>query len=1355
MRKFTFMLSLLALTWAAPVSAQVQSPYDVHLDDSVSTVMHEFKLAKGWAHVVDKSDNNRYVEYAWTRGEGVDASGCMKIGSQVFRDSWGDSQELHDLLVTPAVTGKATIKVRAAKRNGTIEFYRVKLVGGEYRRGEEIDVEAQTLKTDEYVVVEIADLNNERFGIRGENVYIDDFHADQVNIELRKTLSFATFRPHNLTVVDADATNRFPLEFDVSVINTGDEDIQVGDAGYKLYVITDTAFRKKLPVDTLFTLAIDEPLAVGATSQVYKLTLSVDATKYPDRTRYDVYEGISGKKKEGSWVDPVLYETIFGLRDGTNSALRYADGDTVRFGLTNKDVTKSLTVMNDGAAPLIISQVTASEGFRVDTELPLTVGAHETKPLSVTMLNSGLEEKKGELTIHATDTIVRLKLEGSLVPAGKWYVDFEEGKMPASFLIEKNTNWIVSDYTKRLNITANNYCAEAERVDSVKLVSPLLEVRAGDKLVFAAARHYDQSFVNVYYSADRRHWTKVRSLNTTTTNEADRLSDKSLGGYMQNAQYVFTDFTVDNIPAGRWYVAFESGYARIDNILGYAVVPVTHDVAVSEAILPTAATVNNEMQATATLNNLSEQSESGNNYKAKLYLGGEVVEELPGQDLAQGEKATFVFKTTPYAAGTFEAVIKFEGTDFNVATDTVQLIVSAEKASKLKQVGTPTSTQGQNAPLNLYYKNSESESIYTPAQLGIPAGTKILKLIYRGSATKDLKTNLKIWLQNTDDTGYANPIAATAPEQMTAVYDGVYEVKQGGSATEPADILAVDLQQPFEYTGKNLRIHVLANSNEYVTSRFEFDGSIPSSQSIHRKSDGTLGKYETVSTPVVYFRVQAQPKNVSGKITDGNGAALKDIRIEAVSDNVRYGATTDAAGHYTFDVYQDERAYDLRIRKVGYTPYQEHITFTADTVRNIVLRPAKALYIEKAELPARAVTNHEYQARITLYNPLAAAVTPTDYTAVLYAGTDSVAKAPAVTIQSGQTLDLAISYYPHKADTTPSYILLQSGDSRASTDTVQVVVAEEKATEQKVVGTPNSTAQAPVASYYKHSEAQIIYTAQQLDLKQGAPISSIVFKGLSSGATIHGNLRVYMENTDDTFDNGFVQRDTTEMEKVSEQTIELSGGGTYNDPVDKLVIDLARNFIYSGSNIRMVVAFDTESFHSVNFITDKTCDKNCYTRRSDNNVSTERWSKNYMPVAYLSIVVSKHLAGKVTDRQSGQPIAGAKVTLVSGNIEYSATTDADGAYDVAVIQTDLPYKASYKAEGFESESIDIAFATDDIHRDVTLKKSTATGIADLTEPTAKTVQGIYTIDGQKLNKPQRGINIIRYSDGSTRKVILP
>ena len=48
-----------------------------------------------------------------------------------------------------------------------------------------------------------------------------------------------------------------------------------------------------------------------------------------------------------------------------------------------------------------------------------------------------------------------------------------------------------------------------------------------------------------------------------------------------------------------------------------------------------------------------------------------------------------------------------------------------------------------------------------------------------------------------------------------------------------------------------------------------------------------------------------------------------------------------------------------------------------------------------------------------------------------------------------------------------------------------------------------------------------------------------------------------------------------------------------------------------------------------------------------------------------------------------------------------------------------------------------------------------TGIECITEKKADTtMEGVYTIDGVKLNKPQRGVNIIRMSDGTTKRFMI-
>ncbi|MCD8290392.1 MAG: hypothetical protein LUC91_02695 [Prevotella sp.] len=48
-----------------------------------------------------------------------------------------------------------------------------------------------------------------------------------------------------------------------------------------------------------------------------------------------------------------------------------------------------------------------------------------------------------------------------------------------------------------------------------------------------------------------------------------------------------------------------------------------------------------------------------------------------------------------------------------------------------------------------------------------------------------------------------------------------------------------------------------------------------------------------------------------------------------------------------------------------------------------------------------------------------------------------------------------------------------------------------------------------------------------------------------------------------------------------------------------------------------------------------------------------------------------------------------------------------------------------------------------------------TGInAISTDMQDKTVSSYYTIDGKQINAPTKGINIVRYSDGTTKKIMV-
>ncbi len=53
-----------------------------------------------------------------------------------------------------------------------------------------------------------------------------------------------------------------------------------------------------------------------------------------------------------------------------------------------------------------------------------------------------------------------------------------------------------------------------------------------------------------------------------------------------------------------------------------------------------------------------------------------------------------------------------------------------------------------------------------------------------------------------------------------------------------------------------------------------------------------------------------------------------------------------------------------------------------------------------------------------------------------------------------------------------------------------------------------------------------------------------------------------------------------------------------------------------------------------------------------------------------------------------------------------------------------------------------------------IKKFDTTGITGVADEEGSKTEAIYDLDGRRIDAPQKGINIIRMSDGTTRKVLV-
>lgn len=925
MRNFYCSLALIAAStlWAGQARADIVQNYTMDFNKSISTTAHDFKVGSGWGHIVGKyttegwSSEDYYVSYTYSSTDGRNGSGAIKVGSQTIGDDYNyDVGPVNDLLVTPAITGKASIWVKKTSSwsSSTIKFYAVTLENGKYKMGDQIEVEIPKLSTD-WVQVNLPEQNNQYIGIRAENLYIDDFAADNADIELQKSLLVSKVSYKGKDKVDCDANGKFPVEYEVTITNNGDLDLTEGTEGYSLSVRN---YSKNKAV--VFTQPLKGNLAVGASTTV-TVSGTANCNTYPDRNRYDVYEDLTNTSKSGAWIEPVPYKPVLTMR---NDDGKIDNGkETFAWGMVNASTDKTFKISNDGAAPLNITKVVVPDGFTTSLAAPLTIAAHETKDFTVTMTaeKPGIYSGEFKVSGEGVDDF-SFNVSGTVLDPAKYYANFNDNQIPAGAYAEDG--WSVAQ--RDVASSDNPYLLSNGSQDKDnKFVTPLLKVAEGEKMSVDVARtnYYtggEGVYLNVYYSADRTNWTLARKI---TANE---LSEDRAVNYTYYYSKLKT-FVIDNIPAGNYYIGFGAGYTSIDNIYGFEKVDVAHDLMLTASKLPATAVVNNAYTATATLLNVNAKDEAADSYTASLYVDGEVVATAPAKAIASGEKSEFSFSYTPHKAGAAEAYIEFKNAadNYTVASEKVSVDVKEEQATGTVTVGNGNTTSNKTA-IDWYDANGSGahmDNLYKPEMLekyGLKKGAKITSVSYTGTSFND-KTVSDILL-----TAYVGAVD-TAKFEAGKNYESLQKVDvyTGKSTIDFVDgktyTTTITLPEPIIWDGTSaIRVLTYVKADKYVNVKFNADDSDNNSY----YGSGAPGEASSLSakpTAVAEFGIQTEPSVMSGKVTWKNKAVA--------------GATVTLTSG---DVIQNDKKYNLTVSAPGYIDYTENdVDLSKSLNKNIVL----------------------------------------------------------------------------------------------------------------------------------------------------------------------------------------------------------------------------------------------------------------------------------------------------------------------------------------------------------------------------------------------------------------------------------
>ena len=1335
--------------------ADVVSPYTMDFNTVIVTNSNatgaenrDFKVGTGWDHIysyqeVGYNSTQKYVPYTYSSTQGNNSSGCLYAGTNTAYDSWaGEYLLIEDYLVTPPLSGEVTIMVKRKASDGTINFYNVLTENGDLKIDTLITPTTMALTTYYYSKVVLpAQAEGTRIAIQMNNVYIDDFTAESADITPKPGLKVSALDPADAAQVAADADGKFTVSFGATLTNIGELDIDAGS--YSLYITKDED-----GAEPLATISGDQAIAKGAsTATPVTVSATLNVADYPtattDGVKFRVYESITGNYRASGAITVVPFAPAPAVSYTVgNTTTNFVSGSTVYMGASREQLGMMLTFANKGGAPITISEVIMPEGFTTSLEAGTVIDALSSTRISIVRDPAVKGILSGDMVIKSNADDFTLKLQGSIPADDQYFVDFETNESTSGMVFDIVVDSYSADgwkshYTNDLGQPSNTYSAYwsigsySDNFGPYLMITPLLEVAEGDVLAFDAANMSTKGVkVEVLYSTDRTNWRLLRTLATDAENADDLISAEKSFKY----GYAPTRYILNNIPVGQGYVAFRSvtdeayrGAFVIDNIIGCKLAEKTLDVVFVSSRSDLEGSVNNKFNASMTVRNLMTAPVEAGSYAANLYLNDQLIGNAEaiaingpaytGNGFRPTNDTTIDFSFTPHSqvvdGKLYMEIVFADGS--KLASDTVTINITAETYSENLQIGGEYNKSIFYGPVCFYYKKSESQNIYTPAELnGLTPGSKINSITVKGYNTNQgnpAPFNVKVWMTHTNEASFENTGTPDSPvftphstDTMTCVYEGVIEATKVGSSLDRAEVFTINLAEPFVYQGGNLEFCFSSEGNSYASTNFEM-ATCSADQSITRYTDSgeitekSFGRPAPGAIPILYLGVEAEPRTISGKVTDAaSSEPIADIEVKAVNGDVVYSATTDAEGNYSMPIIQDRLAYTVSVVLPGYFPFvKENVSTKSEAqVINIELSKAIGPYITESSIDEKGMVNHAVNASAKVSNYTAADIAEGSYTAKFIVGDSVVCEQPAVAIALGESADFNFAFTPHVAGTFPALVKFESEGAVAKTDTINLVISEEMANSLVQVADSTSTgSSSAVAMYYQNTESEMIYTAEEIGLQPGTLLSKMYFRGYqSTPKTFEYRLRIYIENTEDDYtgvtSSTFEMRDTTQMICVFNGVDTISKyKGTSTEHVPFFPVDLNK-FKYAGKNLRIVYRVSTPSssdYLAINLEYDNSDQTKAYFRNNDGTdadvaLAKKSWMAKPRPVLFLETIASKDVDGTVTSKATGQPLEGAKVRFESGDVYYDAITDADGKYSATIYQLSLPYTLKVTADEY-------------------------------------------------------------------------
>lgn len=1373
-------------TTVADCTAQVSVPsdegevvanYTIDFNTSIDTSNREFAIASNWGHISGyDSAYDSNMSYNYNTTAGVDGTGAL-LAYRQYKYDWGQSSSgvnVYDLLITPQVKGTVSLAVKQySGSNSYIEFYKMTDNGdGTFIRGDLVAYtlpEEASLSQTAYTTVSISLDDFTRIGIRASYMYLDNFVAEQATIVPEKAITIASATPTATTGTiywDQQENGKVLVKYTVTVKNTGDVNLTQGMDGYSVSIVNGNTSDK-----VYSTVAVPQNLAVGETSDPFDVTAEVETTEWPYSYTYvqmNLRENLKGTTLERAQSRYNAYASAFVFRAAestTTSSITTAES----WGTITESTTKSFEIYNNGLAPLTIKSITLPDGFTAEgvPTIPAegyTLEGKQLITISLTQDAATTGTFAGDLVIEYVNygaeepTNYTLAFAATVIGANTWTADFNNSTStviyPAGSIAESG---IATDYQYISSGNYNNWLtgrtSSSYASENNKFITPKLHANAGDQLAFDTKAGYSSSnayYVKVYVSTDRVNWGEPVAYYTYSTD-----ADKGSEGIGSS----FTTKTVSFDAEGDYYVAFALyGTSAIDNLVGLEKVDVVHDLYIKSVTWPDASIKSGTAQSKPSIDIIPLTDETADAYTVK-YIYGDNEVEIASKALTASASSTTNFSAsfTPEVTETTtfpgtKVVFEFtDGTKFE--TETFDLTVTNEAIFHF---------------LSSKYSSRwyEPSSDYTtPVNFGktnTAGGKKTFYVLNWGSAPLTVKS-------------------ITVPEGFTASAESMnipaFDGTQNGLETcQQALDITFSATEPGTYSG-NLVITYVNGAGEDATFELALSGTMLDPTLFYANFGSESNQWpagsvyqSNVSTTYVAsgdyaISSSSTTKNlfITPKLTAQAGDKLLfDAKLYSTSWSegkvVVYAAATrdelvnfDPEADTRTPIFtvsgQDETSpmtTDYQTFEIPAVAGDNYYAFEisgrpyVDEIYGLkVTEVAHDWMIASSNIPTEGMQNVALQATVNVANFGLADEAANSYTATLYVDGEAAATAEALALPMTHQLSaagtaLSFSFRSPKVGTFPVYIEVKAGDYSVQTEPVDVTFAEEIAVAEAIeVGTRTSADRnhGPINWYDNDGTAtrwtDIVYTADELaayGITAGAKITSIAFHGSGTSKSIKAKVTSWVG-----MKTGDITPGTVDKTAMTEVVVYDQTDAAAMIDFSNTVLDLSQApIVYDGtSDIRIyteAVGQGSGNWQTVTYAYDTNYMTSYY--NSSTAVAT--------PLGYFTLAAEPAtIAGTVKDA-AGTAIADATVTLVStdgDNVQYTGTTDAEGAYSINVIQTARTYNVTASAEGYQDQTEEnVSFTEGNVTKDFTLSlapvKGDVNGDGDITTADAVAIVNI-------------------------------